>query len=185
MLRKSTIPTLALVLLTFTLSQAYAADQSERLETLLERLADPADAEGEWVSEQVMELWAESGSRTTSYLYQRGLKAAREDNLAVAVEHFSAAIDHAPKFAQAYFSRGNMFLQQGEHGLAMEDFLRAVAFVPDHFEAYFGLGVTLEALGETKGALRAMRRSFALNPHREDLADYIERLEIEVEGRKT
>ncbi len=185
MLRKCTIPGFALVLLTLTLGHASAADKSERLETLLQRLADPADAEGEWVSEQVMDLWAESGSRTTSYLYQRGLKAAREDNLAVAVEHFSAAIDHAPEFAQAYFSRGNMFLQQGEHGLALEDFMRAIAFVPDHFEAYFGLGVTLEAMGEEEAALRAMRRSFALNPHREDLADSIERLEIEVEGRKT
>jgi len=101
------------------------------------------------------------------------------------IEHLSAAIDHAPHFGQAYFSRGTIYFQIDEYGLALEDLIKAVSYHENHFEAYFGIAMVLEAMDESEAALAALRQSYALNPHRENLTDFIERLKIEVEGHDT
>ena len=173
--------TLALFVLV-TFGHVAMADKAARLESLLTRLADPQEQDWEPVAEEIMDIWGQPGSRSMSYLLERSITAAENDNIEAAIEHATAAIDHAPGFGQAYFARGNAFAQIGEFGLALADFTSAISLLPSHFEAYHGIGYTLEQMGEYDGALQAYRQSHALNPHMETVLDSIARLEARVEG---
>jgi tetratricopeptide (TPR) repeat protein len=174
-----------LVAATFCLSKPLVAQDAERIETLFERLSDPEAPDWESVAENIMEEWAKSGSRTITYLHQRGVEALEADDLPAAREHLSAAIDHAPEFGQAYFARGNVYYQMGELGLSLEDFTRAVALIPKHFEAYHGIGAILEQMDELDAAFKAYKFSWSLNPHGAELKAALERLEAKIDGRDT
>jgi tetratricopeptide (TPR) repeat protein len=100
----------------------------------------------------------------------------------VAIEHFSALVDHAPGFAEGYNARATAYFQAGYYGLALEDIRQALALNPRHFGAMSGLALILEEIGEAEGALEAWRAVEALNPSRQGVREAIERLERQVEG---
>ena len=162
-------------------SLAIAQDDA-KLPELLERLADPTLENWESVENQVIDRWSRSGSRSADLLLQRGRDALEDDDFQAALEHFTALIDHAPDFAEGWNMRATAFFLIDEFGLAIEDIGQTLARNPEHFGALNGLGVILEQLGRNEAALAAYRAAFALNPHRENLPDAIERPEKAVEG---
>lgn len=158
------------------------AQDAPSLSDLLAQLADPATEGWESVEDRVIDQWSRSGSRTVDLLLQRGRDALEDEDIPTAIEHFTAATDHAPDFAEAWNMRATAFFLIDELGLSIDDISRALALNPNHFGALNGLGVIMEELGDHKTALAAYRASHALNPHRESLSEAIARLEKAVEG---
>lgn len=89
--------------------------------------------------------------------------------MAAAIEHLSAAIDHAPEFAEAWHLRSVAFFKQGRYGLALNDIEHALALEPRHFNVIYGLGVLLDELGQPGMAQDAFSRALAIHPHHEDV----------------
>lgn len=157
-------------------------DHAEELSILMERLGDPDLSGPGRVEARVMELWDISGSDSADLLLRRGRDAMNRGELEVAVEHLSALVEQAPGFAEGWNTRATAFFMQEEYGLSMLDIERALALNPQHFGALAGLGFILEETGEARGALMAFRAAQALNPHRPQVNDAVERLAAEVDG---
>ena len=168
----------SLVLLTFA-----NADEAE-LEALFEGLQSADAAASAQIESRIYEIWSRSGSDAMDLLHNRGRKALEDGDLAGAIQHFSALIDHAPEFAEGYNARATAFFQTGQFGLSLEDIRRTLALNPRHFGAMSGLALILEEIGKPEAALTAWREVEKLYPNREGLSEAILRLEREVEGSK-
>jgi len=162
---------------------ATAQVQSDRSKELLQQLHD-ADPVGAAKIERELDLvWARSGSPSMDLLLTRGQDALEAGEVDTAIGHFSALIDHAPDFAEAYHRRATAFYRQEEYGLALSDLGFALTLNPDHFEAMYGLGVILETLGKEEEAFGAYSKVLDTYPTHERALEATERLRARVAGK--
>jgi tetratricopeptide (TPR) repeat protein len=165
-----------------TFLAAGAMAQDDTLDPLFEALKEAEQPAATEIENRIWEEWSKSGSASMDLLLERGREALAAGEIDIAIEHFSALVDHAPEFAEGYNSRATAYFQEGEYGLALEDIRQTLALNPRHFGAMSGLAMILEEIGEEDGALEAWRAVEALNPSREGVREAIERLERQVEG---
>ncbi len=166
----------AAILAIVMFSLPVAAPAGARLDDLFAQLAqaEPADAR-RFAAEIELEL-AKSGSPAMDLLLRRGEDALEAGDAAMAVEHLSALIDHAPDFAEAWHLRSVAFFQQGRYGMALADIERALTLEPRHYNAIYGLGVLLEETGQTDLAEAAFLRALTIHPHHEEVTSALERV---------
>ena len=62
--------------------------------------AEAVDSKG--ITREIRMKWAQSGSDAMDLVLKRGQDALERGENDAAIEHFSAVIDHAPDFAEAY-----------------------------------------------------------------------------------
>jgi len=116
-------------------------------------------------------------------LLRRGKDALEDGQPDVAVEHFSALVDHAPEFSEGYYGRASSYYLLGKIGPALGDIRRVLALNPRHFEAMGGLALMMEELGRSKDALELYHMILEINPQSVDAQMAVERLELELEGQ--
>ena len=162
--------------------QAQQAD-ANGMEALLERLqhADPAEAQR--IDRQIKMEWDKSGSAAMDLLLRRGRDAMERGDFDLAIEHLTALTDHAPDFAEGWHQRASAWFQMDRYGLAMADLEQALTLNPNHYEALFGLAVVLEQLEKLELAYRAYELVLQIDPHYDEAADALKRLETQVQGR--
>lgn len=159
--------------------------ESARVAGLLDQLAAPDLETWQTVEAEIVTAWRESGSDAIDLLLARGMTAMGDNDIAAAVDHFSAAIDHAPDFAEAYNMRADAFIRQERLGLAMDDLAQVLSREPRHFDAMIKMVFILEQTGENARALAVIREIHSIHPHRGDVKIALERLEKVTEGQKT
>ena len=165
------------------LTPAFAQDNE--IDALLEGLKSADASAAVQIEGRIQSLWSQSGSDAMDLLLDRGREALGEGDIKTAILHFSALIDHAPDFAEAYNARATAYFQDQKYGLALEDIRRTLALNPIHFGAMSGLAIIFEEIGRPEGALAAWREVQRLHPTREGMAESIQRLENSLEGRDT
>lgn len=154
--------------------------QADDLDQLFDKLREPSLANWQEVEQEIWQEWSKSGSASADLLLERGRKALNAGDPSVAVEHFSALIDHYPDFAEGYNGRATAYYQLNLYGPALDDIRTTLALNPRHFGAMTGLGLILEDLGHPTEALSTYRAVAAIHPHRPDVIEAIERLEREL-----
>lgn len=157
--------------------------QDRELDDLFDALKDSGADTAQAIENRIWEEWSRSGSASMDLLLERGREALEAGDAIVAIEHFTALVDHAPDFAEGYNARATAYFQTGLYGPSLQDIRHVLALNPRHFGALSGLGLILEELGETAGALEAYRSVEELYPAREGLSETIRRLEREIEGQ--
>lgn len=160
-----------------------AQDQSDRSTELLQQLHDAEPSDATKIERELDLVWARSGSPAMDLLLTRGQDALEAGEVETAIGHFSALIDHAPDFAEAYHRRATAFYRQEEYGLALSDLGNALTLNPDHFEAMYGLGVILETLDRDDEAYGAYSKVLDTYPTHERALAATERLRARVTGR--
>ncbi len=168
----------AATLIAVSMSQADDSDLDPLFEALKE--ADPAGVRE--IENRIWAEWSNSGSASMDLLLERGREALEDGETEIAIEHFSALVDHAPDFAEGYNARATAYFQEGLYGPALADIRQVLARNPRHFAALSGLAMILEEVGEDEGALDAWRAVEAIHPQRQGVREAIERLEKGVEG---
>lgn len=158
-----------------------AADEAE-LEALFEGLKTADESAARQIEARIYDLWSQSGSASMDLLLERGREALDAGDSKLAIEHFTALIDHAPDFAEGYNARATAFFQEGQFGPSLEDIRHTLELNPRHFGAMSGLALILEEIGRPGEALAAWREVGKINPSQEGLAAALARLEREVEG---
>lgn len=154
--------------------------QPADLDALFVELRQPGLPNWKQVEEQIWQKWSQSGSPSADLLLSRGREALEKGDPGVAVEHFTALIDHYPDFAEGYNGRATAYYQMDLYGPALEDIRVTLALNPRHFGAITGLALILEEMGHPDDALSAYRAVAAIHPHRPDVKDAVERLEREL-----
>ncbi|PCH96364.1 MAG: hypothetical protein COB84_04935 [Rhodobacteraceae bacterium] len=158
--------------------------QTAVLDELFVALKNPENAQWQATEKKIWRHWSHSGSAAMDHLLKRGSKAKVAGQYREAVEHYSAAIDHAPDFAEGWHKRGVVFYALKEYGLALADLQQVLILIPRHFGALTGLGTLLERLDRPKDALIVYRRALEIHPRKEGLEETVKRLQADVEGQK-
>ncbi len=168
-----------LLLLLACFSPPALAGPQERIDQLFAALQRAGPDEWQVIEAEIRDLWSDSGSPTLNLLLARGYGALEEGESKAAIEHFTALIDHAPDFAEAWNGRATAYFAAGLYGPALGDIAHALALEPRHFGALTGLAMILEEAGLREQALAAYRAVLALSPHRPDVQEAIRALERE------
>jgi len=160
-----------------------AWSQDNALDELYQQLAE-ADADNyERIERQIVTEWGKSGSAAMDLLMGRGRDALDDGMPEVAVEHFTALVDHAPDFAEGYYGRASSYFLLGLTGPALDDIRQVLALNPRHFEAMQGLAVIMEDLQKPEDALELYEMVLAINPQSTVANDARARLELQLEGQ--
>ena len=162
-------------------SPAFA--QTEVLDRLFEELEEAEPTTARRIESQIQTEWDKSGSAAMDLLLRRGKDALDEGDPEVAVEHFTAVIDHAPDFAEGYHGRATAYYLTGRVGPALEDLRTTLRLNPRQFSALRGLAIILEELERPSDALEIYRRVLEINPHAPGVSEAADRLEIELQGQ--
>lgn len=161
---------------------AQAADEA-RLADLFRQLKEADASSYLGIERQIGDEWSKSGSAAIDLLVRRGQDAIDQGDYRTAVEHFSAAIDHAPEFAEAYNGRATAFYLLDEFGLSLEDIRQTLILEPRHFGALAGFAMILEQIDREADALEVYRQILELAPAAPGINEAVERLELQQEGR--
>jgi len=134
------------------------------------------------IENQITAEWRKSGSAALDLLLSRGRAALEAGEPAVALEHLTALVDHAPDFAEAYNARAEAYYLVGLTGPALDDIRQALVLNPQHFGAMRGMGMILHDIGRDADALAVYRQVHALHPQAPDALEAILRLELKLIG---
>ncbi len=160
------------------------AQDSARAERLLDELQDATTPENTTrLIGQIRTEWAKSGSAAIDLLLQRGRDALAAGDAEAAIEHLTAAIDHAPGFAEAYETRANAFYLSGLTGPAIEDLRQALVLNPRHFGALKGFAILLEDMERAEDARETWKRVLDLVPGDAEAQEAADRLDMMLGGR--
>ncbi len=171
-----------LVFLVFAGFTQPAFAQTETLDNLFEELKSPMDGDWRAVENRIWKEWSRSGSDSMDLLLERGRLAMRNGDLPKAIEHFSALIDHAPKFAEGWNARATAFFLIDEFGMSVSDIEVTLSLNPRHFGALSGLGLIFEQTDRPESALKAYEAALAVHPHRPNVIEAVKRLREKTEG---
>ncbi|SFS04440.1 tetratricopeptide repeat protein [Yoonia litorea] len=160
-----------------------ALAQETDLDELHQQLSEADAVEAERLAGQIISTWERSGSPAMDLLLRRGKEALEQGQPDIAVEHFSALVDHAPYFTEGYFGRASSYYLLGMTGPALEDIQTVLRLNPLHFEAMTGLAIVLEELGRSQDALELYRMILDIHPHSAPALEATSRLELELEGQ--
>ena len=160
------------------------AQDAAKLDDLFSRLQGAAEAEAGRIETEIWIEWSKSGSPALDLLLQRGRDAMALGENRLAVDHFSAIIDQAPDFAEAWNARATAYYNLGEFGPSVADIAQVLSLNPRHFGAMSGLGMILEESDRPEKALEVYKAALALHPHLQGVKDAIARLESTAAGQE-
>ncbi|MGB0660692.1 MAG: tetratricopeptide repeat protein [Mangrovicoccus sp.] len=159
-----------------------AAAETPTISELLDQLSNPETENWRELEDKIWREWSRSGSPAMDLLLKRGRDAMEAEDAEAAIEHFTALIDHAPDFAEAWNARAEAYYKSQKMGPALEDLRHTLALNPQHFGALTGLAVILRELDQKALSLEAYKASEAIHPHRANVREAIEQLEKELGG---
>lgn len=96
--------------------------------------------------------------------FARGIEAMRLGDAQTAATAFDEARAINPHVADAHINLGFAYLAMKRHAEATTAFDRALTIDPKKINTYYGLAAALEATGDRKGAIGAMRTYVHLTP---------------------
>ena len=156
---------------------------AETVDEMFDKLAAAESAEEALrIEARIATEWSKSGSPAIDLLWQRGRDALEAGDAAAAAEHFTAAIDHAPGFAEAWHGRATAYYMLDLTGPAIDDLRETLVLNPRHFGAMRGLAIILEQIGEERRSIEVMDRILAIHPFMEDVAEAKDRLTTRLDG---
>ncbi|WP_210527899.1 tetratricopeptide repeat protein [Rubellimicrobium arenae] len=179
---KSTVTAL-LAAVWFSAPLAAQTSGGEREADLLRQLSEAETPDAAHLIEgELKGLWSRSGSAAIDLLFQRGQDALAAGQPDIAIEHFTAAIDHDPDFAAAYVGRASAYYLTSHAGPAIDDLRQALVLNPSDWEALQGFATILEEVDRPADALEVWRRVHDLNPQNPEAAAAVTRLQTQLEG---
>jgi len=157
---------------------------STELDVLFNRLKSTKNpVEAEFVQTMILKILSTSPSPTATLLYNRGVQALVAEDHQLAFDLFTAVTTLAPDFAEGWHELGAVNFALNAHDEALVDLEHALDLEPRHYAAMMGLASIFEMYGNKRGALQALRRAYAVNPHIDGLEGRINALAREVEGQ--
>jgi Tfp pilus assembly protein PilF len=160
-----------------------AADEA-KMADLFGQLAEAESVDaGHRIEQVIIAEWSKSGSAAIDLLLQRGQEALNEGDAVLAAEHFTAAIDHDPTFAEAWHGRATAYYLSGQIGPALDDLRQTLILNPQHFGAMEGFAIMLEEMERPEQALEVWRQVHEIHPTQVDANAAIDRLELALGGR--
>ncbi len=173
---------LPLMLLACAVSHSVQADQTDpRLDALFRELLRTEDpGKIAFLQAGIWHVWYDTGDPEARDMMSRGVQALVAKRYPEAVEIFTALIDHAPHYAEAWNRRATTYYLMGRYQDSLADIDKVLQLEPRHFGALSGRGLCLRELGRLPEAVKALRAALAVDPHLEEVQLEIIRLEAHI-----
>ncbi len=180
-------PLFPLMLLACAVSVSALADQTDpRLDALFQELRRTEDAgKIAFLQAGIWHVWYDTEDPESRDMMSRGVQALVAERLPEAVEIFTALIDHAPHYAEAWNRRATTYYLMGRYQNSLADIDKVLQLEPRHFGALSGRGLCLREMGRLSEAVKALRAALAVNPHLEEVQLEIIRLEARIRQNQT
>jgi Tfp pilus assembly protein PilF len=128
------------------------------LDDLFARLQEAsAPAEIEALQEGIWQIWLTTGDQALDKHLEAGMRHLASDDYSRAISEFSAIIIKNPLYAEGWNKRATAYYLRGEYRASLDDVRQALLLEPRHFGALSGRATMLLHLGDTAGAMRALR----------------------------
>ena len=176
--------TLVAAVLPLILAVGPAFGQTAKLDELFGKLKTAEAAEAARIEQEIWIEWSKSGSAAMDLLLERGRQAMAAGDMATAIEHFTALIDHAPDFAEGWNARATAYYQAGQIGPSLADIGKTLQLNPQHFGALSGLAMIFQDLNQPEKALEVWKAVEAIHPHAAGVTDAITQIETDLEGNE-
>lgn len=157
--------------------------QTAKLDELFTELQTDDAHQAEATQQEIWIEWSKSGSAAMDLLLERGRQAMYDGDPALAIEHLTALVDHAPDFAEGWNARATAYYQTGDFGPAISDIGHVLTLNPRHFGALAGLGTIFEELGQPEQALEVYKAALAINPFAPGLQEAVDRIDADLQGQ--
>ncbi len=172
------------ILAVVALATPALADQADpELPTLFDRLAaaeNPAEAQA--VEREIWVRWIATDDKEAEIMMLGGIDAMRQHRLESAADAFTALIEYAPDYAEAWNKRATVLFYMGDYLASAADVQKTLELEPRHFGALSGLGMIFDALGEPEGALEAYEQALEVYPMLGSAQVRVEQLRAELAG---
>lgn len=132
----------------------------------------------------IWSTWIQHEDSDLNRLMQVGIKAMSDRRLDDAVEIFTALVDQAPDYAEAWNKRATIYFMQGRLAESAADVDRTLALEPRHFGALSGLGQIELIRGNGDAAIRAFEGALKVHPQLAGLRDLIGQIKRRVRGQE-
>ncbi|MEL7080336.1 MAG: tetratricopeptide repeat protein [Pseudomonadota bacterium] len=153
------------------------------LDDMIDALRDAEPAEATRLTREIEREWSLSGSTSLDMILRRGRDALEQEEIDLAIEHFTAVTDHAPDFAEGWHARATAYYQAGKFGPALSDLQRALTLNPNNYNALFGLAVMFQEMDDVDRAVEALTMVLDLHPNHADAKEALEQLKTRGIGR--
>ncbi len=154
------------------------------LDELFDKLQTAEPGPAGRIERQIWREWSKSGSAAMDLLLQRGRDAMEAGDVAAAIDHFTALIDHAPDFAEGWNGRATAYFQVGSFGPSVADIQHVLALNPRHFGALAGFARILEDTDQPARALQLYKAALAIHPNLDGVRDAVDRLQAMAAGQE-
>ena len=163
-----------------------AADQQDpRLGELFVALAEAPDSStAVTIEAAIWQVWLDGGDAALNELMVQGIEAMNARRFRDAVGRFTALIDSAPAFAEAWNKRATVYYLMDRLEDSVRDIERTLALEPRHFGAISGMGLIFLQRGDEEGALGAFEKVLEIHPHARGAGFYVERLRERLQGKR-
>jgi len=141
--------------------------------SLATQLKDPDPMINQMAEHALWSIWFRCGTPEANDLVTRGAEALDERELEKAEALFTEAIEHDPKYAEAYNQRAIARYLQERYSDSLEDCCQTVARIPCHFGAWAGMGHCHAHLGRVREAVHSYEQALELNPHLSCIAEAV------------
>jgi len=165
-------------------ANALANSPTDPSQRLLDKLAvAKSEAEANFIYQDIVSAWLDTGGPTVDILIERGLDAHTQGNIQLARDMYDRVILIEPDVAEAWYRRGAVFYAEGKLDEAILDFEEAVRLEPRHFDAWLALAAIFETVDHNQAAYSAYNKVLKIYPHSKYAKQATARLESSVKGR--
>lgn len=152
------------------------------LDDLFEQLRQAkAPAEIEALQDGIWQIWLTTDDQSLDKYLEEGIRALSAGDYTRAISEFTYLIEARPSFAEGWNKRATAYYLRGEYRASLLDVAETLRLEPRHFGALSGWASMLHTLGDSRGALRVLKRLARLCPHLPGLAGQLRDLEDELE----
>lgn len=187
-MRRLCLVTLFTVLLTVSgpWADRASADQTDpRLDNLFVILQSSVERlEIRAAENLIWSAWIQHEDSELNRLMQIGIKAMSDRRLDDAVEVFTALVDQAPDYAEAWNKRATVYFMLGRLRESAADVDRTLALEPRHFGALSGLGQIEMIRGNGDAAIAAFENALQVHPKMGGIRELIRALKQQVRGQE-
>lgn len=124
--------------------------------------------------EAIWKVWGRSGNALHDRMLQRGIEQMQAGLYAGAIRSFSALINLAPDFTEAWNKRATVYFLVGEDDRSIADCEEVIQREPNHFGALSGYGQLMIRKREYERALGYFERALTVNPNLRGVSENIE-----------
>jgi tetratricopeptide (TPR) repeat protein len=155
----------------------------ERLSERLDNLQSANPEQAEPLVDEILALWATSGSATIDLLMDRGETAMAAGNADISARMFDHVTRLEPDYAEGWLRAAQVAFAMEDYGYALEALNTTLALEPRRFDAYYLLGSTLEAAEQPEAALEAYQEALTIYPAYELAGRGAARMRAQLTGR--